>query len=123
MNKEMLKQRMKSLAVRIIHMTEKMPESQTALVIRNQIIRSVTSIAANYSASCRAKSTRDFINKLKIVEEETDETIFWLELIEETGIFHPEQLNPLKTEANELLSIIVASIKTVRQNTSKNRKS
>ena len=118
-----LRQRLKLFAARIIKMIEKMPKTQISFVIGNQLLRSVTSIAANYSASCRAKSTRDVINKLKIVEEEADETIIWLEFIEETGIFHAEMLLPLKTEANEILSIIVASIKTVRKNAGSDPKS
>ena len=115
MNKEILKQRTKVLAIRIIKMIENMPETRISNVIGSQLLRSATSISANYRASCRAKSTRDFINKLKIVEEEADETILWLELIEETKIFKSEKLLPLKIEANEILSIIVASIKTAKK--------
>ncbi|MCX6306541.1 MAG: four helix bundle protein [Bacteroidetes bacterium] len=116
MNKEILKQRTKCFALRIIRMVEMLPAKQSAKVIGNQVLRSGTSIGANYAACCRAKSTRDFINKLKIIEEEAAETIFWLELLEESGMFHPEKLIPLKIEANELLSIMVASIKTTKSN-------
>ena len=114
MNKEIVKQRTKLLAIRIINLVEKMPKTMVSNVIGCQLLRSGTSIGANYRASCRAKSTRDFVNKLKIVEEEADETLFWLELIEETRIFKSEKLLPLKTETNEILSIIVASIKTLK---------
>ena len=117
MNKEIVKQRTKQLAIRIINMVEKMPNTVTSNVISGQLLRSGTSIGANYRACCRAKSTRDFINKLKIVEEEADETLFWLEVIEETKIFKSQKLLPLKTETNEILSIIVASIKTSKKRT------
>ncbi|MDP1623148.1 MAG: four helix bundle protein [Bacteroidales bacterium] len=119
MANENLKQRTKQFALRIIRLVEKLTGSRTSNVIANQILRSATSVASNYRASCVAKSKRDFLNKLKIVEEETDETIFWLELIEETGIFSPEQLHPIKSEAREILAIIVASIKTARNNEKK----
>ena len=106
---------MKLFAQRVIKMIEKMQETKTAKVIGGQLLRSATSIGANYVACCRAKSTRDFINKLKIIEEETAETVFWLELLIESGVFDALKLDALKTEANEILSIIVASIKTTRK--------
>jgi four helix bundle protein len=116
MANENLKRRTKQFALRIIRMVENFPETKTSKIICNQVLRSATSVAANYRAVCIAKSKRDFINKLKIVEEETDETIFWLELIEESGMFSQKKLLPIKTEAGEILSIIVASIKTARKN-------
>jgi len=97
-------------------MVDHLPETKASKVISMQVLRSATSIGANYRAACRSKSTRDFINKLKIVEEETDETIYWLELIESGGSFNPGQIQPLKKETEELLAIIVASIKTTKSN-------
>jgi len=82
-------------------------------VIAKQIVRSSTSIGANYRAACRAKSPADFINKLKIVEE-TDETIFWLEILEESKLVEAKRVAMLKCELNEILAIVVSSIKTVR---------
>ncbi|WP_316736773.1 four helix bundle protein [Pedobacter aquatilis] len=85
----------------------------------NQLVRCSSSVGANYRAACRAKSTADFLNKLKIVEEELDESMFFLELLEE---FNPEIKETIKEnwkEANELLSIIVASIITIRRNEKK----
>lgn len=106
---------MKRLAISVIRLSKKFPMSQEGKVISNQIIRSATSVAANYRASCRAKSPKDFISKLGIVEEECDETIFWLEIIEELEMIkESEDLAALKKEANEILAITVASIKTVR---------
>ncbi len=80
----------------------------------NQVARSGTSVGANYRAACRARSKAEFIAKLGIVEEEADETLFWLELIEDSGLLPPAKLADLKTEANELVAITVASIRTAR---------
>lgn len=85
-------------------------------LIGNQIFRSGTSTAANYRAVCRARSTADFISKLSIVEEEADETLFWLELIKEMEIVDKTLLNSLMQENNEIIAIIVSSIKTARKN-------
>ena len=85
-------------------------------IIRRQIIRSSTSSAANYRAACRAKSTPDFINKLKIVEEELDESLFWIEFTVAIECSLRENIIPIYKEGDELLAIIVASIKKLRQN-------
>jgi four helix bundle protein len=114
MSNENLKLRTKQFALRIIKMVGCFPEKTICKVIGNQVLRSATSIAANYRAACFAKSRSDFINKLKIVEEETDETIFWLELIEESEIFPRNKLHAIKSEGHEILAIIVSSIKTSR---------
>lgn len=82
----------------------------------NQLSRSASSTGANYRAACRAKSKADFINKLKIVEEELDETLFFLELLVELNIELKEKVTPIYKEGNELLSIIVAAINTLRKN-------
>jgi four helix bundle protein len=116
MDKLVLIERIKKLCIRVIAMVEHLPETNSAKVISGQVLRSVTSMGANYRAACRSKSSRDFINKLKIVEEETDETLYWLELIELTEMFRPIQIEPLKKETEELLSIFVASIKTAKMN-------
>jgi four helix bundle protein len=116
MPNENLKQRTKRFALRIIRLVERLPETKTSNVIGNQILRSGTSIGANYRAGCLAKSKKDFINKLKIVEEEADETIYWLELLEESGVFPKTKLFSIKQEACEIFSVIVASIKTARKN-------
>ena len=102
--------------VRVANMIEQLPDTKTSRTISAQAIRSATSIGANYRAACRSKSKRDFINKLIIVEEETDETIYWLELIGDSKQLQPERIKNLRTECEELLSIFVASIKTAKQN-------
>ena len=83
-----------------------LPNNAAGRAIANQLVRSATSIGANYRAACRAKSDADFVYKLKIVEEETDETIYWLEVIKETSMVNDEKLEVLRKEANEVLSII-----------------
>ncbi|MEP7324288.1 MAG: four helix bundle protein, partial [Saprospiraceae bacterium] len=90
--------------------------------ISKQIVRSATSIGANYRAVCLAKSKADFINKLKIVEEECDETIFWLEVIEEAGILTIDRLKNLKSESMELFAIFVSSLRTAKINFNANNR-
>jgi four helix bundle protein len=109
---EQIKYRTKKIGLEIIKLIDELPNKSSAWAIAKQIVRSSTSIGANYRAACRAKSTADFINKLKIVEEETDETLYWLELLEESELINKERIVYLKKEVNEILSIIVASIRT-----------
>jgi len=82
----------------------------------SQIVRSATSVAANYRAACRARSAAEFLSKMGAVEEEADETLFWLELIEEAGLVPPKRLAAIKKEADELVAVTIASIKTARKN-------
>ena len=111
---EEIKRRTKRIGLEVIKLIDELPNKPSARAIGNQIIRSSTSIGANYRAACRAKSTADFVNKLKIVEEETDETVYWLELLVESGLVTKERISVLLPETNEVLSIIVASITTIK---------
>ncbi len=111
---EMIKQRTKKLAINIIRLCSTLPNKQEFWVISRQLIRAATSVGANYRAVCRAKSTPDFINKLAIVEEEADESIYWLELLEELDIKN-DVLSHSKKEMNEILSIVIASKKTAKR--------
>jgi len=113
--KELIKQRTKIFAIRVIRLVDSLPQTVSAQVIAKQIVRSSTAVAANYRASCRARSQAEFIAKLGIVEEEADESLFWLELLVESGIVKKEKLELLMAEANELTSIIVSSIKTAKR--------
>jgi four helix bundle protein len=117
MNKEELKNRFKEFAVNVAHFLNVLPYSLANKAYSGQLIRSSSSCAANYRAAIRAKSNADFINKLKIVEEETDESIFFLELLLEMNPNETIKINHLMKEGNELLAIIVASLKTLRINT------
>ena len=118
---EIIKRRTKQIGLEIIKLVDELPNKPSAWEISRQIIRSSTSVGANYRASCRAKSTPDFINKLKIVEEEADETIYWLEILEESKFIESSRVEPIKKETDEIISIIVASLKTLRDK--ENRKS
>ncbi len=125
MNEHEMKQRTKKFALRILDLADALPHTRSGNVIAGQIIRSGTSVAANYRALCRAKSRADFINKTSIVEEEADETGLWLELIIERRLLNGRRVRPLLTEANELTAMFVASRKTAisRQKSFENRKS
>ena len=102
MDKEELKGRTKQFALRVIRLVEALPRGKTADVLGRQLLRSGTSVGANYRAACRAKSTADFIAKMGIVEEETDETVYWMELLVEAGITKAELLEGLMKEVMKL---------------------
>ena len=115
-NQPDLKRRTKAFALRILKLVDALPKTTAGRALASQIVRSGTSVAANYRAACRARSTADFIAKMGIVEEEADETLFWLELLEESQLVPAAKLPAIKREANELIAITVASIKTARRN-------
>ena len=119
MNRDEMKKRTKEFAKSIIKLCRLLPDNREGRLIGNQIFRSGTSVAANYRAACRARSTADFISKLAIAEEEADETLFWLELIEEMKILDSTLLDSLMKENDEIIAIIVSSIKTSRKKKSK----
>lgn len=116
MNQEELKRRTKQFALRVIWLVESLPKGRTADVIGRQLLRSGTSVGANYRAACRAKSPADLISKMGTVEEEADESLFWMELLIEAGIVESGKLESLMKEADEILAITVSSIKTARKN-------
>ncbi len=109
-----LKQRTKNFALRIIKLVESLPKSRTAIVLGNQLLRSGTSVAANYRAACRSRSNADFIAKMGIVEEETDESVFWIELLVDSGLVKSDLVTDLLDEGNQLTAIWVTSINTAR---------
>jgi len=113
---DQLKSRTKQFAIRIIKLSRCLPRSEEARVIGRQLLRSGTSVAANYRAVCRARSKAEFIAKIGIVVEEADETVFWLELIIEANIVPEKQMQKLLTEANELLAIFAKSQWTAKLN-------
>ena len=116
MNSNEFKKRTKAFALRIIHLVGSLPRNRTSDVIGRQLLRCGTSVGANYRASCRAKSTADFISKMGNVEEEADETLYWMELLLEDGIVEASLLEPLMKEADEMLAMTVSSINTARKN-------
>jgi len=107
--------RTKAFALRVIRMFQKLPRTDLARVLEKQVLRSGTSVAANYRAACRSKSRADFISKLGTAVEEADETLFWLELLEESGVVPRAKLGPLKAESEELLRILSRSLITVKK--------
>jgi four helix bundle protein len=115
MNQSDFKKRTKAFALRVFRLGESLPDTATARVIKNQMIRCGSSVGANYRAACRAKSRPDFISKMGIVEEEADETMYWIELLVDADIVKRSRISDLLNEANEILSIVVTSIKTARR--------
>ncbi|HEY2784599.1 MAG TPA: four helix bundle protein [Fimbriiglobus sp.] len=114
-DREQLRPRTKAFALRVIKLVDALPtRSRAANVIGNQLLRSATSVGANYRASCRARSTAEFCSKMGIVEEEADESVYWIELLVESGIMPAERLQALMDEGNEIVSMVVASIRTAK---------
>lgn len=114
MTQDELKERLTNFAVRIVKMVDQMPNTISSNAIAKQIVRSGTSPSANYRAACLGKSDKDFLNKLKMVEEELDETSHWLTIIMRSEILSPSRVENLYTENIELLRIIVRSITTTK---------
>jgi four helix bundle protein len=115
MDESDFKHRTKRLALRIIKVVEALPKNRTADVLGRQLIRSGTSIGANYRAACRGKSIADVIAKLRIVEEEADESVYWMELVIESGHIAEARLSELLRETNEIIAMTVASIRTLQK--------
>jgi four helix bundle protein len=115
MNQEEMKKRTKLFALDIIKLVESLPKDRTSEVLGRQLLRSGTSVGSNYRSACRAKSIADFISKMGIVEEEADESLYWMELLIEAGIKVNMKMEALMIEAGELIAITVASIITARK--------
>lgn len=117
MTREEMKNRTKAFANRVVKLCSSLPKDWVAQTLGKQLLRAGTSVGANYRAVCRAKSSADFINKLRIVEEECDESLFWMELLVDNNLVKPALLACLMQEADEILAIVVASAKTARAST------
>jgi four helix bundle protein len=114
MDEQTFKRRTKSLGLRVIELVDTLPRRRSADLLGRQLLRSATSIGANYRAACRGKSRADMVSKLSIVEEEADESLYWMELLTESGVLPEKRLEDLMAEASQILAITVASIKTLR---------
>ncbi|TAH48223.1 MAG: four helix bundle protein [Chloroflexota bacterium] len=124
MSEETMKKRTKQFALRTIQLCESLPETRTGRVIANQLLRSGTSVGANYRAACRARSSPDFVSKIGITLEESDESAYWMELIVEANLIPESRVSNLLQEADELTAIFNASHKTANLNLREvNRKS
>jgi four helix bundle protein len=108
-----MKRRTKAFALRVLKLIDSLPDTRSGRVLANQLGRSGTSVGANYRAACRSRSTAEMISKLSVVEEEADESAFWIELAGDHGLMAPSKLAPLLREADELTAIMVASRKTL----------
>ena len=115
MTEDELKERFKAFSIRIINMVDSMPNTISGRAITSQVVRSGTSPSANYRAACIGKSGKDFINKLKMVEEELDETGHWIDIIMSTGMLPENRVKELYQESQELLKITTSSILTMKQ--------
>jgi len=113
MTEKDLKQRTKAFALRVLKLIDSLPDTRSGRVLAGQLGRAGTSVGANYRASCRSRSTAEMISKLAVVEEEADESAFWLELIAEHGLLLPAKVAALHLEADELTAIMVASRRTL----------
>ena len=122
MNEEDLRKRTKQFALRIMKLVAALPKSIEGRVVGNQLIRSGTSVGANYRAACKGRSKAEFIAKLGIVEEEADESAYWMELIIEGDLLKEELVQPLLDEANEIAAIMAASRITASKGTQKENK-
>jgi four helix bundle protein len=114
MTTDELKFRTKRFSLMIIDLIEKLPNTIACRAVANQVVRSGTSVGANYRAACRARSDREFIAKLTIVTEEADETLFWLEIVMDKQWVNKIEVEPIWIEGNELTAIFVSSLKTIK---------
>ena len=122
MNETEFKARTKRLALRVIRLVSALPQNEmSAQVIGKQLLRCATSVGANYRAACRGKSTADMISKLSIVLEEADETLYWMELLVESELIPAHRLKNLMAETNEIVAMLVSSLKTLRSKSKQSR--
>jgi four helix bundle protein len=110
-----MQRRTKGLALALVHLFQQLPHTEEARILGRQLLRAGTGVAANYRACCRAKSRPDFVAKLATTTEEADETVFWLELLEEAQVAPTTQTQPLRQEAEEILRMLRASLTTARR--------
>ena len=123
MTEQEFKDRTKQIALRVIRLVESLPNTLSAQIIGKQLLRSATSVGANYRAACRGKSSADILHKLAIVEEEADESLYWLELLIESETVPEKKLTALMSDINEIVAMTVSSIKTLRSKNLDNPKS
>ncbi len=116
MTEDEFKRRTKKYGLQIIRLVNTLPNEQSASTIGRQLLRAGTSVGANYRAACRGQSTAETLAKLSIVEEEADESLYWLELLSEADLVPPNRLSPLMDEGDQIVAMTVASIKTLREN-------
>ena len=121
MTEQEMKQRTKAFALRVLKLVDSLPDSRSGRILAGQLGRSGTSVGANYRAACRSRSRAEMVSKLSIVEEEADESEFWMELVVDHGVMTAMHLAPLRKEASEIVAMMVASRKTLLTNDRKSR--
>ncbi|HEX9492419.1 MAG TPA: four helix bundle protein [Thermoanaerobaculia bacterium] len=121
MDEQAFKHRTRAVALRVIRLVDSLPKTRVADVIGRQLLRSATSIGANYRAACRGVSRADVISKLGDVEEEGDETLYWLELLIDSGVIPERRLRSLTNEVDEIIAMTVSSIRTMRKKNPKSK--
>jgi four helix bundle protein len=109
-----MQKRTKAYAIRVVKLFRRLPRTEEARIFGRQVLRSSSSAAANYRAACRSKSRADFVSKVNTATEEADETLFWLEMLEDAGIVKPALLADLKGEGNEIVKILSSSLETAK---------
>ncbi|HUU10925.1 MAG TPA: four helix bundle protein [Phycisphaerae bacterium] len=122
MTPEEMKRRTKEFGLRVIRLVAAMPTGRASEVIARQLLKAATSVGANYRAACRSRSDGDFLARMGIVEEEADEALYWMEVLVEAGLAKPQRLTALRKEGEEILAMVVASIKTVKARRSGRRR-
>ena len=122
MTPDEMKKRTKQFGLRVIRLVTATPRSTVTDVIGRQLLKAGTSVGANYRAACRSRSDGDFLARMGIVEEEADESLYWMEMLAECGLVKTDRIADLRHEGQEILAIVVASIKTARQRTRKARR-
>lgn len=121
MTEQELKKRTKTFALRALKLIDSLPDTRSGRILANQLGRSGTAVGANYRAACRSRSAAEMISKLSVVEEEADESSFWMELVADHGLMPVDKLAPLLREADELTAVMVASRKTLLARNPKSR--
>lgn len=116
-----MKDRTKALGLRVLKLIDSLPETRSGRILANQLGRAGTSVGANYRAACRSRSAAEMISKFAVVEEEADETSFWLEMVADHGLVPALKLSPLLREANELTALMVASRRTLQLRAQKSK--
>ena len=116
MDAKEFKERTLKFGLAVLDLVEVLPKNMISDVLGRQVIRAATSVGANYRSACRAKSSADFVYKMDLVEEEVDETAYWLELIDRRSLATSRSVKPLRQEADELTALVVASIRTAKGN-------
>jgi len=122
MTENQMKDRTKQFALRVIKLVDALPNTTSGRALGGQLVRSGTSVAANYRAACRARSNADFVNKISIVEEEADESSLWMELIMDSGLMSKRKVADLHHESEQLVAMMVASRKTSRRHSDRKSK-